>query len=81
MGSPPDFNTTVDIDSVDLTIDAQDLEDAGWIYVGDTDEHASGVGVLELVHRWHNDTHLGAFRHCTEEPCRSIYSRVSEVGA
>lgn len=78
MGSPPDFNTTVDIDSVDLTIDAQDLEDAGWIYVGDTDEHVSGVGLLKLVFRWHNDTHPDAFRYCAEEPCHTIYQAVSE---
>ena len=32
--------------------------------------HMSKAG--EIVRRWHNDVHLGAFSTCTEEPCDAV---------
>ena len=26
----------------------------------------------EVVRRWHNDVHLGAFSTCTEQPCDAV---------
>jgi hypothetical protein len=70
----PTFYTSVD---VDVDIDPQELEDAGWRYVGKEDDAAgpSTQTVLDVVRRWHDDTHAGPWQWCNEEPCDTLRGR------
>lgn len=40
-------------------------------HVGDSQHHILSPAA-EIVRRWHNDVHLGAFSTCTEQPCDAV---------
>ena len=53
---PPIFSTYVD---VDVDIDPEDLEAAGWVYVGTKDKDNPGAPpttdhIIDTVRRWHD---------------------------
>jgi hypothetical protein len=67
----PYFTTEVDIE-----IDPHDLEEAGWVFVGDKDDKpltpSEGDAIRSTVRRWHDQAHPDAWRFCFLEPCRDI---------
>jgi len=69
---PPSFSTYVDCD---VDIPAEDLERAGWRYVGRDENVPSTETVLDVVRRWHDDTHPDPWRWCHEEPCDTLRGR------
>lgn len=74
---PPYFHTVVD---VDVDISPRDLEAAGWRYVGggedDEIDAISYEDVIDVVHRWHDESHKGPWRWCSEQPCDELRGRV-----
>lgn len=71
---PPTFSTYVD---VDVDIDPEDLEAAGWVYVGkgkdDTPQQPpSESRVLSVVKQWHDDYHDGPWRWCRHIVCDDL---------
>jgi hypothetical protein len=64
---------------VEVDVRPEELERAGWVYVGkgedDTklvDALSSAEEVTERVRRWHDDTHPGVWQWCQERPCRDL---------
>lgn len=53
---------------VEVDIPTSELLAAGWIYVGE-DPRPTPATVMDVIERWHNDTHPGAFRFCDHSPC------------
>lgn len=71
---PPMFYHTETVD-VDVDIDPEDLEAAGWVYVGkDGDEPLSTEHVLDAVRRWHDDNHTDPWIVCFHPLCRELAS-------
>ena len=71
----PTFTTS---EYVDIDIDPEELEAAGWRYVGDEKDGQPVIAeekALDIVHRWHDDTHDGPWQWCAEEPCDSLRGR------
>ena len=62
------YYTNVDVD-VDVELDEEELNSAGWIYVGKGNTF-SGESLRDAVEVWHNDSHEGAFRWCEHTVCR-----------
>lgn len=71
--TPPTYTTEVEA-WVEVEIEPEQLEEAGWVYVG-TDELPTTEHVLNIVRRWHEDVHSGPFRWCTERPCDELRGR------
>ena len=55
--------------NVDVELDEDELNSAGWIYVGKGNTF-SGESLRDAVEEWHNDSHDGAFRWCGNTVCR-----------
>lgn len=69
----PRFSTYTE---VDVDIEPEDLQRAGWVYVGDdTEGEASTERVIDVVHRWHDDHHDGPWRWCQHELCDELRGR------
>lgn len=70
----PTFSTT---EFVDIDIDPEELERAGWVYVGKKGEDAALPTqiVLDVVRGWHDRTHPDPWRWCSEEPCDTLRGR------
>ena len=72
---PPTFSHYVDID---VDIDPEDLERAGWRYVGKDDDDADALPdetVLDVVERWHCESHDGPWRFCDDSLCDELRGR------
>jgi len=70
----PTFTTSYsEYVDVDVDIEASELEDAGWVYVGSANgDSATSHTVFEVVRSWHDRVHDTAWPWCTEEPCRDL---------
>lgn len=67
----PRFSTYVD---VEVDIEPEDLERAGWVYVGKGDVVATDTAV-DVVREWHNEAHEGPWQWCAEQPCDALRGR------
>ena len=56
--------------NVDVELDEDELNSAGWIYVGEGNTF-SGESLRDTVEVWHNDSHEGAFRWCKHPVCEA----------
>lgn len=70
---PPRFTWS---EYVDIGIDPEDLEAAGWVYVGD-DPAAPPLNqyVIDVVMRWHDSHHPGPWRWCDDDLCDQLRER------
>lgn len=74
----PYFTATID---TDVDIDPEDLEAAGWVYVGSqTKPEPVSKLLAERIERWHDENHAGAWPWCVDEFCRDIRA-ISEATA
>jgi hypothetical protein len=74
--SAPPFRTEVYVESYeDVEITASELEEAGWIYVGKGKSIPSTQTVLDVVRRWHDDTHDGPWQWCQHDLCDTLRGR------
>lgn len=55
---------------VDVDIDPDELEEAGWTYVGDEDRH-DAEALIDAVRRWHGDSHDSPWLWCSHEVCEA----------
>lgn len=72
---PPTFTVS---EYVDFDIDPTELEEAGWVYVGtseDGQEQPSPTTVLDAVVAWHERAHDGPWRWCSHELCDELRGR------
>lgn len=69
---PPTFTT---YSEVEVDIDADELEDAGWVYVGKG--QVSSAGAFEIVRAWHDEAHEGPWQWCGEQPCDALRGRTN----
>lgn len=63
---------------VDIDIDPEDLERAGWKYVGKDGDEGEAMPerkALDIVRDWHNETHEGPWQWCPEQPCDTLRGR------
>ncbi|MGH1563083.1 hypothetical protein [Mumia sp. DW29H23] len=67
---PPRFSTTVNIDYVDVDVDASELEEAGWVYVGEG--HPTTDSLIDVIRRAHDDEHDGPLRWCQHTVCKAV---------
>lgn len=74
MKRPPTFTTEVTVDYVEVTIEPDELEDAGWVYVGEN-EVPSFDHVVDVVRDFHDDEHPGPWRFCENPPCARVRPR------
>ena len=62
--------------TTEVEIDPYDLEQEGWVYVGDGSSPKDMTTKVEaltgVVHRWHDDNHPGLFQWCAERPCVDV---------
>ena len=65
MAGAPDFTTNVYVD-----IDAADLEEAGWVYVGAST--VTPATALQAIADHHADHHEGAQRFCPHPLCQAV---------
>ena len=67
--------------TTEVEIDPYDLESEGWVYVGDEDgpkDLSTTVdSLMDVVRRWHDDTHPGLFQWCVESLCREVREAVA----
>lgn len=80
-GGSPAFTTEVNVDTyVDVTIEPEELEEAGWVYIGDGNQPLDVLPTaLALIRKWHNDTHPGPARWCSEPLCKSVRDEMGAV--
>ena len=71
---PPTF-TTSEFVEVEVDIDPDELEKAGWVYVGKGEDAPTTEHVLDTVMRWHDDNHDGPWRWCQHELCDQLRGR------
>lgn len=63
---------------VDIRVEAEDLEAAGWVYVGkggDLGSMPSNEVVFWQVRRWHDDSHEGPWQWCQHALCDEVRGR------
>lgn len=75
----PHFSTYTE---VDVEISPEDLEQAGWVYVG-AEATKDGFAdpriiheseAVEIVHRWHDEEHPMPWMWCDHRPCKDVRS-------
>lgn len=72
---PPMFTTYAE---VEVDVDPEDLERAGWVYVGKKkgqDVEVTTEHVLTTVRRWHDDNHDGPWMWCSHDLCDQLRGR------
>lgn len=72
----PRFTTYTE---VEVDLEPEDLEREGWVYVGKSIKGEPLVPttdtVLDVVRRWHDDTHDGPWVWCQHELCDQLRGR------
>lgn len=69
---------------VDVDVEPEDLERAGWVYVGKgnaapLDAITTTERLLIAVESWHNDEHDGPFRWCAHGLCDQLRTNEREI--
>lgn len=73
---PPAFRTEhEEYVYVDVEIEPDELEEAGWVYVGEQEKYPPTEHVLEVVRRWHDYNHEGPWQFCTFPLCDELRGR------
>ena len=57
---------------VDVDVDPDDLEDAGWVYVGDGPTPKERDRTFGVILAWHDEVHPDPLKVCDEQPCRAL---------
>lgn len=68
----PRFTTYTE---VEVDLEPEDLEREGWVYVGKDKGRPTSEGVIDVVMRWHDDSHDGPWRWCQHELCDQLRGR------
>ncbi len=67
-----------------VEVDREALDAAGWIpahaaeqvctltHCEDEAAHDQQPDVAEIIERWHNEHHAGAYRFCYSQPCKDV---------
>lgn len=61
------FSTSVE---VDVDIDPDELQDAGWVYVGDEDR-TDVDALVSTIRHWHDCEHDAPWKWCSHEVCEA----------
>jgi hypothetical protein len=70
---PPIFTV---YEKVEIEVDPRDLERAGWRYVGDENtDVVTEENAVDVVRRWHDETHPGPWQWCEAQPCDTLRGR------
>lgn len=71
---PPTFYTEVSVDFVEAEVRPEDLEAAGWVYVGkgETGEVRTEDEWERLIEANHDDEHDGPMRWCRHALCEAV---------
>lgn len=74
----PYFTTS---EHVEIDIAPEDLEAAGWRYVGGADNERAmpEATAVDIVQAWHDQAHEGPWQWCAHEPCDTLRGRPSGV--
>lgn len=70
--SAPTFSTNVSVDA-DVDVMPEDLERAGWVFVGKGDKTSEQI--IDIVRSWHERTHAVPWRWCDHELCDAVRGR------
>ena len=71
---PPSFQWSEYVD-VDVTIDPEDLEREGWVYVGKNKNAPTEDEWVALIQRNHDDEHAGPMRWCQHPLCSATHDK------